>query len=65
MPNDDTIRHILLNFPLEPLPRKGFNEQFKFVLKLRLERRVLHNEFGIVAGLSRNMVGLRFLFGQR
>lgn len=45
----------LLNIPLEPLLRKGFNEQFLFVLKLRSKRRLLHNELEAVAGLSGNM----------
>ena len=52
----------LLNIPLEPLLRKGFNEQFLFVLKLRSKRRLLHNELEAVAGLSGNMAGLRFSY---
>ena len=48
---------ILLNYPVELLPRKGLNEQTYTSLKLRTKRRLHHRCIGAVAGLSENMDG--------
>ena len=57
-------RHfILLNYPVELLPRKGLNEQTYTSLKLRTKRRLHHRCIGAVAGLTGYMGrGLRFLY---
>jgi len=54
---------ILLNYPVELLPRKGLNEQTYTSLKLRTKRRLHHRCIGAVAGLTGYMGrGLRFLY---
>ena len=54
---------ILLNYPVELLPRKGLNEQNYTSLKLRTKRRLHHRCIGAVAGLTGYMGrGLRFLY---
>ena len=54
---------ILLNYPVELLPRKELNEQTYTSLKLRTKRRLHHRCIGAVAGLTGYMGrGLRFLY---
>ena len=54
---------LLLNYPVELLPRKGLNEQTYTSLKLRTKRRLHHRCIGAVAGLTGYMGrGLRFLY---
>ena len=54
---------ILLNYPVELLPREGLNEQNYTSLKLRTKRRLHHRCIGAVAGLTGYMGrGLRFLY---
>ena len=43
---------LLLNYPVELLPRKGLNEQTYTSLKLRTKRRLHHRCIGAVAGLT-------------
>ena len=59
------LQHIflLLNYPLELVPRKGLNEQTYTSLKLRTKRRLHHRCIGAVPGPSGYMGrGLRFLY---
>ena len=55
---------ILLNYPTELRPRKGFNEQIQMYIEAALHSADFnHSTFGAVAGLSENMGrGLRFLY---
>jgi hypothetical protein len=56
---------LLLNYPVELLPRKGLNEQTYTSLKLRTKRRLHHRCIGAVAGLTGYMGrGLRFLYAR-
>ena len=57
---------ILLNFPTELRPRKGFyRAKPKFHWSMRFMRRLLHRNLEAVAGLVGNMAGLRFSYAHK
>ena len=55
----------LLNYPVELLPRKGFNEQILIRIEVCALGADFHSELEAVAGLTGYMAGLRFLCVQK